>query len=100
MSNNFGRKIFSKLSLKSTRSAPIISNNQNHKLQRNSKSIEQIGTASQQYLDSMHKIVDQTDNNLRRALEHAAIRHEQLNDLHIRSEEMLSKNENLVFGNI
>jgi hypothetical protein len=100
MSNNFGRKIFSKLSLKSTRSVPMISNNQNHPEKTGSSLLNMKSTAqeSQQYLDSMHKIVDQTDNDLRRAVEHAAIRREQLNDLHFRSEEMLSKNENLVFG--
>lgn len=50
-------------------------------------------------LNAMHQLVDQTDANLRQALEHAAIRHEQLDQLKMRSEEMLNKNENLVFGN-
>jgi hypothetical protein len=59
-----------------------------------------VGQESQQHLDAMHKIVDQTDNDLRRALEHTAHRREQLDELHFRSEEMLSKNENLVFGKI
>ena len=54
---------------------------------------------SQRELQSMHQMVDQTDVNLRHALEHAAIRHEQLDQLQFRSEEMLNKNENLVFGN-
>jgi hypothetical protein len=90
--------------LKSTRSVPIISNNQ--------KSIEKPVTSlsnikfnnrtaaeeSQEHLDTINKIVDETDNNLRRALEHATIRHEQLDELHFRSQEMLNKNENLVFG--
>lgn len=53
---------------------------------------------SQEHLDAMNRIVDQTDENLRQALEHAVVRHEQLDDLHHRSEEMLQKNENLVFG--
>ena len=53
---------------------------------------------SHEHLDTMNRIVDETDENLRRALEHAAVRHEQLDELHNRSEEMLQKNENLVFG--
>ncbi len=124
MSNSFERKIFSKLSLKSNRSAPIIINNENQKFLRNSKSMENnnssektesslsniksavafnSGTAaqeSQQHLDAMNKIVDETDNNLRQALQHATIRHEQLDELHFRSQEMLDKNENLVFGKL
>ncbi|CAF4672646.1 unnamed protein product, partial [Rotaria socialis] len=55
---------------------------------------------NQQELDAMNKIVDQTDHDLRRALKYANLRHEQLDELEFRSEEMLSKNENLVFGNI
>ena len=118
MSNSFGRK----LSLKSNRSAPNLKTNQNQKL-LSSRSMEETSLPrktdslllniksaaavnnrttvkeSQQHLDMMHKMVDQTDNDLRRALEHAAVRREQLDDLHFRSEEMLSKNENLVFGN-
>lgn len=54
---------------------------------------------SEQELQAMHRMVDQTDANLRQALEHAAIRHEQLDQLKMRSEEVLNKNENLVFGN-
>ncbi|CAF3385429.1 unnamed protein product [Rotaria socialis] len=52
---------------------------------------------NQQELDAMNKIVDQTDHDLRRALKYANLRHEQLDELEFRSEEMLSKNENLVF---
>jgi hypothetical protein len=115
MSNSFGRKIFSKLSFKSSRSASDITNNQNEKFLRNSKSM--IGSSSlsniksaiafnnhtivqesQQHLEAMNRIVDETDSNLRQALEHAAIRHEQIDELHFRSQEMLNKNENLVFG--
>ena len=55
---------------------------------------------SQQELQAMHRLVDQTDVDLRRALEHTAIRHEQLDQLQLRSQELLSKNENLVFGKI
>jgi Xaa-Pro aminopeptidase len=55
---------------------------------------------SQQEIEAMHRVVDQTDANLRRALEQTAIRHEQLDQLQLRSNELLSKNENLVFGNI
>ncbi|CAM4756520.1 unnamed protein product [Rotaria magnacalcarata] len=102
------------------RSAPIIINNKFSIF--NSKSIEQNNSSTkkfslllnvkstgafhdhtnaknnQQELDAMNKIVDQTDHDLRRALEHANLRHEQLDELEFRSEEMLSKNENLVFG--
>lgn len=53
---------------------------------------------SQEHIENLNKIADQTDEHLRQALEHAAIRHEQLDQLHIRSQEMLNKNENLVFG--
>ena len=122
MSNHFGRRILSKLSLKSSRSEP---NNQsqkqsisNNKFLTNSKSMENnnqpssllniksavplhsrtVAQESQQQLDAMHRMVDQTDNDLRRALEHSATRREQLDELNYRSEEMLSKNENLVFG--
>ncbi|CAF2659816.1 unnamed protein product [Rotaria sp. Silwood2] len=122
MLNNFGRKIFSELSLKSSRSAPIIVNNPNHKIlissklkEKNNSSIKKVSSLSnvksaveldnhtnvqksQQDLDAMHKIVDRTDNDLRQALEYASLRREQLDELHFRSEEMLSKNENLVFG--
>jgi hypothetical protein len=114
MANSFERKIFSKLSLKSSRSAPDITNNQNSKsmekrktgsssLSSNIKSAiafnnHTVAQESQQHLEAMNKIVDETDNNLRQALEHAAIRHEQLDELHFRSQEMLNKNENLVFG--
>jgi len=112
MSNSFERrKIFSKLLLKSSRSAPDITNNQNSKSmeKRKTGSSSNIKSAiafnnhtevqeSQQHLETMNKIVDETDNNLRQALEHAAIRHEQLDELHFRSQEMLNKNENLVFG--
>jgi len=122
MSNSFGRKIFSKLSLKSSRSVPSITNNENEKFLRNSKSMEKsisprktesslsniksalevnnhtVALESQQHLNAMNRIVDETDNNLRQALEHATIRHEQLAELHFQSQEMLNKNENLVFG--
>ncbi|CAF4169161.1 unnamed protein product [Rotaria sordida] len=122
MLNHFGRIISNELSLKSSQSAPIILNNQNHKILINSKSKEKNNSSikkvssllniksaveldnrtnaqkSQQDLDAMHQIVDQTDNDLRHALEHASLRREQLYELHFRSEEMLSKNENLVFG--
>jgi len=119
MSNSFGQKIISKLSLKSSQSEPILITNEKNILHRNSKSMEKnlsskkpnisllnIKSAavinpqqeSQQHLDAMNKIVDETDNNLRQALQHAAIRHEQLDELHFRSQEMLNKNENLVYG--
>jgi hypothetical protein len=108
LSNNFGRNLFKKLSLKSSRSAPVI----NERIKKNSESIDKISNIksaaiinnrtgvqeSQQHLDAMNKIVDETDKNLRQAIEHAAIRHEQLNQLRSRSQEMLDKNENLVFG--
>lgn len=54
---------------------------------------------SENELQAMHRIVDRTDTNLRQALEHAATRQEQLDQLKTRSEEMLNKNEHLVFGN-
>ena len=54
---------------------------------------------SQEHLDVMNRMVNDTDEHLRQALEHTAVRHEQLDELHHRSEEMLQKNENLVFGN-
>jgi hypothetical protein len=100
----------------------MISNNQNQTFLRNSKSMEKTNSPrktvsslsniksaaavhnrtaaeeSQQHLDAMSKLVDETDNNLRQAVEHASIRHEQLDELHFRSQEMLNKNENLVFG--
>ncbi len=121
MSNSFRRKI---LPLKSSRSEPMISNNQNQTFLRNSKSMEKTNSPrktvsslsniksavvvhnrtaaeeSQQHLDAMSKLVDETDNNLRQAVEHASIRHEQLDELHFRSQEMLNKNENLVFGKL
>ena len=53
---------------------------------------------SEQQLETMHRILDQTDHDLRRALSQSAGRREQLDELHMRSEDMLSKNENLVFG--
>jgi hypothetical protein len=114
LSNNFGRNIFKKLSLKSSQSAPVL----NEKSKRNSELMENklasllnIKSAfvinnrtavqeSQNHLDAMNKIVDETDKNLRQAIEHAAIRHEQLDELQLRSQEMLNKNENLVFGKI
>lgn len=118
-SNHFGRHFWKKFSLKSTRSAPIISS---EKIQENSNrnsqlinqrkpisSLTNIKSAvvlhnrtmpqeSHEHLDAMNRIVDETDENLRRALEHAVVRREQLDELHNRSEEMLQKNENLVFG--
>jgi hypothetical protein len=124
MSKHFGRRILSKLSLKSTRSA---SNNQSqkqsigtNKLLTSSKSMENNNSPSsllnmksavplhsraaaqesEQQLSAMHMMIDQTDNDLRRALEYTATRREQLDELNYRSEEMLSKNENLVFGKI
>jgi hypothetical protein len=102
----------------------MISNNQNQTFLRNSKSMEKTNSPrktvsslsniksavvvhnrtaaeeSQQHLDAMSKLVDETDNNLRQAVEHASIRHEQLDELHFRSQEMLNKNENLVFGKL
>ncbi|CAF0724980.1 unnamed protein product [Adineta steineri] len=99
-----------KLSLKSSRSVPIIINNEKSLEKQNSpSSYLNIKSAivlnnrtsaqeSQEHLDAMHKIVDQTDNDLRYALEHVVNRREQLDQLQYRSEEMLSKNENLVFG--
>ncbi|CAF0731582.1 unnamed protein product [Adineta steineri] len=101
-----------KLSLKSSRSVPIIINNEKSLEKQNSpSSYLNIKSAivlnnrtsaqeSQEHLDAMHKIVDQTDNDLRYALEHVVNRREQLDQLQYRSEEMLSKNENLVFGKI
>ena len=53
---------------------------------------------SQQQLETMHRILDQTDHDLRRALGQSTVRRDQLDELHTRSEEMLSKNENLIFG--
>lgn len=99
-------------------SAPNLSENQGYldrtdsrAMMNNSASTWQIKSAvnladrpraqqSQQELDAMHRLVDRTDADLRRALEQTAIRHEQLDQLQLRSNELLSKNENLVFGNI
>lgn len=116
---NSGKSLFTKLLLKSSRSAPIISNrkflnskskeNNNSSISKRSslyvKSVRicdnhTAGQRNQEELDAMHKIVDQTDFDLRRAIEHASLRSEQLDDLEHRSEEMLSKNENLVFGKV
>ena len=122
--NRLEQKISSKLSLKSRQSTSMIESNRNHKLLTSSSTTEQnnlptkivsspfnakssvnidnhtVAQKDQQDLDAMHKIVDQTDHDLLHALEHAALRHEQLDELHIRSEEMLSKNENLIYGKI
>ncbi|UJR31722.1 hypothetical protein I4U23_019202 [Adineta vaga] len=95
MSKSFERNMPSKLSLKSTQSVPIILNEKStSSVTTNHLNVQE----NQQQLDMMHRIVDQTDQDLRYALEHAANRREQLDILHLRSEEMLSKNENLVFG--
>ena len=53
---------------------------------------------SAQELRVVHEMVDRTDENLRRALEQTLSRQEQLNQLRIRSEQMLNKNEILIFG--
>lgn len=121
MSKSFGRRIISKLSLKSSRSEPNLSTNEKKISHRNSQSMEKTfslkkpdlsllniksatlinpAQESQQHLDAMNKIVVDTDYQLRQALEHASIRHEQLDELHFRSQEMLNKNENLIYGKL
>lgn len=114
-SHYWGRKFWKKFSLKSSRSAPNLSSensNRNSQLMEKRKTISSltniksavvvhprtIAQESHEHLDVMNRMVDETDQHLRQALEHAAVRHEQLDELHNRSEEMLHKNENLVFG--
>lgn len=53
---------------------------------------------AEEELTKIHNLVDQTDDDLRRALEKASNRQDQLNHLQIRSTQLLNRNEALVLG--